>query len=106
MSREEINLSQIQLMDFYSTRLIELKKKHIINLLYKIKKKTLELSKGPKPESKLLFEKELYDIKLEIEAQVNHFINVEEFIKTEHPSLSEYLNMIDISIIELNIETA
>lgn len=104
ISREEINLSQNQLIDFYSKRVIELKKKYIVNQLYKIMRKSQELNTEQSEELRTEFENEIASIKLDIETQINHFIDVEEFIESEHPALSDYLKMIDISIVELNME--
>lgn len=102
ITREEINLSQINLMAFYSERLVELKKKHIVNLLYGIKKK----SDGLIHIDDLSKNQELKDIKREIETQITYFVDIEDYISDEHPSLLELLKAINIGVVELNFETA
>lgn len=93
MLREEINLSQVQLMDYHTERLIELKKKHIINLLYRLKKSSDK-------ESDILL------IKDELDSNINHLIDITDFITNEHPELLPEFCELNVSMIELNVETA
>lgn len=86
-------MSQRQLIEYHTDRLVELKKKHIINLLYSLKRSTDKASDA------LL-------IKAELAENINQLIDVSEFIKNEHPELLQEFEDINVSLIELNIETA
>lgn len=94
MAWEERNLSQDQLMQFYSDRLITLKKKHIVNLLYKLKRT-----------NDAVHDDEVKAIKRAIETQIYHLIDVHDFISNEHPHLLPYLEEVNVSVMAFNLET-
>lgn len=106
IEREEVNLNQADILKFYSNRIVELKKKQIINSLYGLKRKINELSYEPDTEQiTKVFEQEIIEIRNELENKINHFVDIENYVGVEHPSLNELLQIINISIVEVVVET-
>jgi len=105
--REELNLNQSDLINFHLERLVELKKKQVVNTLYSINKKVEKLDGNPsKAEIALAFQGEFTHIQNELEQKINHLVDIEDYIKQEHPKLIDLLELVNVTLVEVNFETA
>lgn len=98
MKKEELGLNQVDLMKFHSNRVVELKKKHIINLLYAFKKEHATTNHFDLVE--------LEKLKIKVQKEIDLFEDLGDYIKSHEPGLINILEELNISVIALNLETA